>query len=736
MGTVGKLLDHLLLRSLLRRRVALAGLRQVDREPWDDDGADGRWRPLRQRRLANSRDCSILVADLPAGLPAGPVLLNFRSGVMGIAVRISHEEAEGSIVSGWTVTPAEEVLLMFAHPRFREIRVLVQKGAPHPDLEMVQIGWPEAFLRMILGSEGLPDRLSDLLRLLVSPLNCFRRARIATNLPMTMLRFKRRLSSAREDREMRFLYRAGIVNTARDEHLPLSGALVLLLPHASGWSGWQESLASLSGSRVRVLVAGWAGAPPAGLSGAGALVVGSPSAANGAWWGDGDPALTWVVPLRAGDRLAHAWHESLSGTLAGRPAADLIYGDENSTISGGQHGQARFKPDWSPETLLGGNYLGRALAVRGDLWIRAGGWDGDGGDAAFYSCAMRCASNAVQIGHLPLILLHCGHGSGGSPAAVQEMVELGCRKRGIDAVVVPVSEIPDRFLVKPRVHGRPLVSVIIPTRDGADILRVCLDTLFTRTAYQEFEVLVVDNGSVQEATRRLFAEAEGRWKGRFRVLPLDIPFNYSRLNNVGAEAASGEHLLLLNNDIEIIEPGWLEAMLGWAQQPGIGFVGAKLLYPDRSVQHIGVTVGIGGGADHLHKGASRHEAGYQGCLQTVCNWTAATAACLLVPRPVWRQVGGLDESFAVAFNDVDFCLRVGAAGYRGVVTPAAELIHHESKSRGLDDTPVKRARFLGELARLRERWGTDRLVDPMLGELISRASTDPDVHRPCLSAAT
>ncbi|MCK6488900.1 MAG: glycosyltransferase family 2 protein [Planctomycetes bacterium] len=690
--------------------------------------------PLRSPQVGMSVACEVLVAALPAGQPAGPAQLRARGGVLGFAVRIAHEDATGGIVTGWMAAPAQEVsLLLFLHPRVQELRVLVQAGLPPPQLELVQIGWPEALLRVVVGEGGAGPVLSRLLRLITAPFDSFRCARVASNLPMAITRGQRRMSPLGEDRELRFLHRVGMLAATRTGDSPMPVLVVVLLPHASGWEGWQDSLASIAGSGARVLVAGWAGMPPAGLPGADAQVAVTGSGLDGGWWTAGGPEGAWVIPLRAGDRLAAGWQERLA-VMAGQPGADLVYGDEDRIDAGGRHGRARFKPGWSPETLLGGNYLGRALAVRGDLWIKAGGWEGDGGEAAFFACVQRCAAAAGRIGHLPLIQLHRGGGPGGSSEAVQAVAQAGCRRRGIEAAVIPAAGVPGRFLVRPVVRGRPLVSVIIPTRDGADILRVCLETLFARTGYQEFEVLVVDNGSVQEGTRRLFAEAEGRWKGRFRVLPLDIPFNYSRLNNVAAEAAAGEHLLLLNNDIEIIEPGWLEAMLGWAQQPGIGFVGAKLLYPDRSVQHIGVTVGIGGGADHLHKGASRHEAGYQGCLQTVCNWTAATAACLLVPRPVWRQVGGLDESFAVAFNDVDFCLRVGAAGYRGVVTPAAELIHHESKSRGLDDTPAKRARFLGELARLRERWGTDRLVDPALGELISRGSLDPDCTRPSLSS--
>lgn len=729
-GALAKVLDHLVVRPLLRRSLGLVAVPV----PVDAAGLQPH-PPLRPGLLRPRPGFRVWEAPVPAGgLPPGPAEIRVGGGAIALALRLRGED--GAILPGmWeALRPCGSGagrILAFVHPRVSAIRLMVEGAPAELSLTVRPLGWPGVLLGLLAG-DGRPTSILGRCRLLLaSPLAAFRGLRNVQALPMALpgappgpgevdvvLAFYRRLLA--------------VDRGGSEDKATLPVCTVLLLPHARGWDGYRRSLESLGGAGL--LVAGWCGAPPDGLP-AGTRVTAAGSGLDGPWWGAVGAAGTWVVPLRAGDRLAEGWCGRLGAIIAGRPGADLIYGDEDRLDAAGRHGRADLKPDWSPETLLGGNFLGRALAVRGDLWIKAGGWEGGGGDAAFHSCAERCAAAAGLVAHLPLVQLHRGAGPGGDPGDSLAVAQAGCRRRGIGAEVVPAAGVPGRFLVRPGVRGRPLVSVIIPTRDGADILRVCLETLFARTGYQEFEVLVVDNGSVQEDTRRLFAEAQQRWPGRFRILPLDIPFNYSRLNNVAAEAAAGEHLLLLNNDIEIIEPGWLEAMLGWAQLPGIGFVGAKLLYPDRSVQHIGVTVGIGGGADHLHKSASRHAAGYQGCLQTVCNWTSATAACLLVPRPVWRQVGGLDESFAVAFNDVDFCLRVGAAGYRGVVTPAAELIHHESKSRGLDDTPAKRERFIAELSRLRQRWGTGCLLDPMLGELISRGSTDPDLQRPCLSAA-
>jgi GT2 family glycosyltransferase len=256
---------------------------------------------------------------------------------------------------------------------------------------------------------------------------------------------------------------------------------------------------------------------------------------------------------------------------------------------------------------------------------------------------------------------------------------------------------------------QPLVSIIIPTKDRADLLDMCLQSLQDKTTYANYEVIIVDNGSVEPATQTLFDSLVGP---RFRVVRDDSPFNYSALNNSAARLARGELLCLMNNDIEILTPGWLEEMVSFAMRADVGCVGARLWYPDGRLQHGGCIVGLGGVAGHSHKYFPKGHPGYFRRAVLHQSFSAVTAACLLLRREIYEQVGGLDEQLVVAFNDVDFCLRVQAAGYRNVWTPYAEMNHHESASRGEEDNPEKIARFKREIDFIKARWGDTLLHDP------------------------
>ena len=254
-------------------------------------------------------------------------------------------------------------------------------------------------------------------------------------------------------------------------------------------------------------------------------------------------------------------------------------------------------------------------------------------------------------------------------------------------VVEPVPEAPQYNRVRyPLPPALPLVSIIIPTRDRADLLGMCLDSLLAKTTYTHYEIIIVDNGSVEASTQALFARLP---KDRVSVIRDDAPFNYSRLNNLAVAQAKGDVICLMNNDIEILTPDWLEEMLSFACQPDIGCVGARLWFPDDRLQHAGVITGLGGVAGHPNKYFPRGYVGYFGRAILTQSMSAVTAACLMIRRQVWDQVQGLDENLAVAFNDVDFCLRVKAAGYRNVWTPHAEMNHHESASRGNETTPQR-----------------------------------------------
>jgi GT2 family glycosyltransferase len=255
-----------------------------------------------------------------------------------------------------------------------------------------------------------------------------------------------------------------------------------------------------------------------------------------------------------------------------------------------------------------------------------------------------------------------------------------------------------------------LVSLIIPTRNAHRLVRQCIESIRNKTVYTNYEIILVDNGSDDPESLRYFDELTTQG---VRVIRDDRPFNYSALNNAAVQQARGDLIGLINNDVEVIEPGWLCEMISHAERPEVGAVGAKLLYPNNTIQHAGVVIGLGGVAGHSHKYFEHDASGYFFRLKLTSAFSAVTAACLVIRKDVFQEVGGLDEdNLAVAFNDVDFCLKVREAGYRNIFTPYASLYHHESVSRGQDDTPEKRQRFSNELRYMKKKWGNTLLRDP------------------------
>jgi GT2 family glycosyltransferase len=268
----------------------------------------------------------------------------------------------------------------------------------------------------------------------------------------------------------------------------------------------------------------------------------------------------------------------------------------------------------------------------------------------------------------------------------------------------------------------PKVSIIIPTRDGMEVLRPCIESLLSVTDYNNYEVIILDNGSEEKETLRYLERLSK--KDNFKIVRDIGEFNYSRINNIAVGHSTGELICLLNNDIKIIDKAWLTEMVSIAIREEVGCVGAKLLYPDGTLQHAGVILGLGGYAAHSHRGLSGNAPGYFCRAQVRQQLSAVTGACLLIKRDIYNEVGGLDESFQVAYNDVDFCLRVQALGYQNIYTPFARLIHHESKTRGEDNDPVKIKRFDREKVLLSTRWGDVIKNDPFYNVNLTRSRED------------
>jgi GT2 family glycosyltransferase len=306
----------------------------------------------------------------------------------------------------------------------------------------------------------------------------------------------------------------------------------------------------------------------------------------------------------------------------------------------------------------------------------------------------------------------------------------------VPGAVAEIGALPTIYRVRrPSPDPAVPVTLIVPTRDGYGLLRQCVESL-ARTTYTNRELIVVDNQSSDPRTLDYLREL--RESGAARVLPFDRPFNYSALNNLAVREANGQVICLLNNDVEVIAPDWLSEMVAHALRPEVGAVGAKLRYPDGSLQHAGVVVGLGGVAGHGQRSLPRDAPGYQWQAQVTRNVSAVTAACLAIRKEVYLAVAGLDERLAVAFNDVDFCLRLREAGYLNVWTPYAELYHHESKTRGTDDTPEKKARFRSEFALMKQRWGARLSDDPFYSPNLTVETEDfslawpPRVRKPWL----
>jgi GT2 family glycosyltransferase len=323
---------------------------------------------------------------------------------------------------------------------------------------------------------------------------------------------------------------------------------------------------------------------------------------------------------------------------------------------------------------------------------------------------LRAAEHSSRIEHIANVLFHQtadGQQTGTTPAAPSpdaalRVLRATLARRGVEGEVEP-GRLPETYRVRRRVAGTPLVSILLPFRDKPDLLRTCVNSILAKTRYTNFELLGIDNGSVGDDTHELMHELAAR-DARVRFVRHDVPFNYSAIVNFGETQARGEHLLMLNNDTEVISDDWIEALLEHSQRPEVGAVGALLLYPNNLIQHAGVIVGLGGVAGHAHLMLPARAPGYSGRAQVIQNLSAVTFACAMTRRDVFQKLGGLDETNLIAaYNDIDYCLRLREAGYTIVYTPYAELYHHESASRPHDLHPAQRARYDAEIRYMKER---------------------------------
>lgn len=441
--------------------------------------------------------------------------------------------------------------------------------------------------------------------------------------------------------------------------------------------------------------------------------------------------------LKPGDWLAPQALYFASAAINQTPSLQLLYSDEDEADEKGRRHNPYFKTDWAYDTLLSTNYVERMLLCRTSLLKRVNGFRELSPDSRGYDLVLRCLKfvDAKHIAHLSRVLYHARRSADGSLENRRALGEIS---------VSEINSLKDYFLTTGKTHltvenglaentfrvryplpaPKPLVSLLIPTRDRVDILEPCIRSIQKLTNYSHLEILIIDNASVEEGTFEFFERVK-QDDNRVKVLRYDHAFNYSAINNFGVSRANGEIIGLINNDVEVISPNWLDEMVSHAVRPEVGCVGAKLYYSNNTIQHAGVIIGLGGVAGHAHRNYVGSAKGYFNRLLITQNFSAVTGACMVLRKENYLQVGGLDEdNLSIAFNDVDLCLKLKVAGYSVVWTPFAELYHHESVSRGSDCSPESVARFNKELSFMKEKWGTDKCVDEFYSQWLTHDAED------------
>jgi GT2 family glycosyltransferase/glycosyltransferase involved in cell wall biosynthesis len=439
----------------------------------------------------------------------------------------------------------------------------------------------------------------------------------------------------------------------------------------------------------------------------------------------------WCALLDQDDIFAENALALVALEIERHPDAGLIYSDEDKIDGNGARSNPFFKPDWNPELFLGQNYINHLGVYRADVLREIGGFREGFEGSQDYDLALRTIERLrpEQVRHIPRILYHWRM-VGGSLAAIPDAKPYAkeaarraiadhCARCGMPGRVVPCLENKESHRV---IHAlpepAPLASIIIPTRDRLELLERCVESIRARTDYRSFEIIIVDNGSIEEKTFAFFRRVER--ESNIRVLVETGPFNFSRLNNRAAARVRGDILVFLNNDTEVNDPGWLTEMVSHAARLEVGAVGARLWYPDGTLQHGGVVLGLGGVAGHAFPHIPRGHPGYFNRAMLQQNCSAVTGACMVLRKAVFEELGGFDErNLGVSFSDIDFCLRLADRGYRVVWTPYANLIHHESASRGHQRSPEEQTQFLREAGYMQKTWGARLMHDPCYNQNLS-----------------
>lgn len=429
-----------------------------------------------------------------------------------------------------------------------------------------------------------------------------------------------------------------------------------------------------------------------------------------------------AIAAAKGDFIAFCDHDDLVTSDAlfenvkvinEHPETEMIYSDEDKVNDEGFYSEPNFKPDFNYDLLNVNNYICHLTVVKRALLDKVGMLDPKFDGAQDFDFVLRCSEATKNIRHIPKVLYHwrvSGNSTAENPEskryafdAGRRAVEAHYRRTGIHAKVIDGSSLGIYRSIY-RIEGEPLISIIIPNKDHTDDLDKCVRAIETKSSYRNFEFIIVENNSTDPKTFEYYEKLKKEFPDDIHMVTYKGSFNYSAINNLGVKSAKGDYLLFLNNDTEIINKTCLTEMLGFCQKPDVGAVGARLYYDDDTVQHAGVLIGLGGIAGHPFSRFPRNATGYMNRMVVAQDLSAVTAACMMVKKSVFEKVGGFYEGLAVAFNDVDFCMKVTRAGYRVVYNPFAELYHYESKSRGQEDTPEKKKRFEHEVAMFAERW--------------------------------